>query len=60
MNWTEALEAMKQGHKVVNSYFCTGEYFHMIGGDVYGEDGVPMDGWYQDQDWQKSGWTVVS
>lgn len=59
MNWEQALEAMRQGHKVKNPYFCNGEYFHMVAGRVYGEDDVSMAGWYKGADWQWGGWSIV-
>lgn len=64
LSWEEAQKAMSEGKKVKHRYFSTEEYFHLVDGRIYGEDGVCMnDGfhtdWYTGEEWQKTGWAIV-
>ncbi|QIS79367.1 hypothetical protein HWD31_gp16 [Pantoea phage vB_PagM_SSEM1] len=59
MSWEEALQAMRDGKKVVHRHFCTGEWFEMKGGRIYCEGGYPMDKWFQNKDWQLTGWSIA-
>ena len=58
MSWEEAKSAMREGRKVRNSYFTSEEYFQMEDGRIVCEMGCLMDGWYRDEDWQKTGWSI--
>lgn len=59
MNYEQAVEAMKQGHKVRNAYFTKDEFFEMRNGRIVCEMGYPMAGWYRHEEWQDKGWSVV-
>ena len=59
MTYEEAIEAMKQGHKVHNENFTSDEFFEMKGGKVVCEMGYPMATCYRGEDWQKTGWCII-
>lgn len=59
MSWSEAIDAMEIGKTVRNEYFTREEWFEMRNGRLFAEDGCPMDGWYRNEDWQKTGWSIV-
>lgn len=59
MSWSDAIEAMENGKTVRNEYFSREEWFEMRNGRIFAEDGCPMDGWYRNEDWQKTGWSIV-
>ena len=42
MNKIEAIEAMKQGHKVTHEWFSSDEYIYMIDGEIYDESNYKM------------------
>jgi len=42
MNKIEAIEAMKQGHKVSHEWFSPDEYIYMIDGEIYDENDYKM------------------
>lgn len=60
LSWLEAIRVMESGHRVRNEYFTREEYFEMRDGRIYAEDGCSMHGWYRGEDWQKTGWSIVS
>lgn len=60
MNWSEAIEAMEKGKLVRNQHFTSEEWFEMRNGRLFAEDGCPMDGWYINEEWQKTGWSVIN
>lgn len=49
MTIDQALDAMKAGHKVANSYFTSNEYLHLVNGVITSEDGYDFDGWFKDR-----------
>lgn len=59
MSWHEAIEAMESGKTVRNEHFTHEEWFEMRDGRLFAEDGCPMDGWYRNEGWQNTGWSVV-
>lgn len=60
MTWEEAKQAMKEGKRVRQKYFCSEEFFEMRNGRIFAEDGCPMDNWYIGEDWQKEGFSIVN
>ena len=42
MNKIEAIEAMKQGHKVTHEWFSNDEYIYMKNGEIYDENDYKM------------------
>lgn len=60
MNWSQAIEAMEKGKIVRNEHFTNEEWFEMRNGRIFAEDGCPMDGWYCNENWQQSGWSVIN
>lgn len=56
MNWKEAKQAMREGKRVRNEYFTSDEWFEMVGGHIYAEDGCPMAGC---EAWQDEGWSTL-
>lgn len=59
MTYEEAIEAMKNGHRVRNENFTSDEFFEMKDGKIVCEMGYPMDTWYRGYDWQKTGWSIL-
>lgn len=59
LTWKEAQQAMREGKRVRNQYFTSDEWFEMVGGRIYAEDGCPMAGWYRGEAWQDEGWSVI-
>lgn len=59
LNWKEAQQAMREGKRVRNQYFTSDEWFEMVDGRIYAEDGCSMAGWYRGESWQDEGWSVV-
>lgn len=49
MTIDQALEAMKAGHKVANSYFTANEYLHLVNGVITSEDGYNFNAWFADR-----------
>lgn len=49
MTIDQALEAMKAGRKVANSYFTSNEYLHLVNGVVTSEDGYDFTEWFWDR-----------
>lgn len=39
LNWKEAQQAMREGKRVRNQYFTSDEWFEMVDGCIYAEDG---------------------
>jgi hypothetical protein len=60
MSWSEAIAAMEKGKVVRNEYFTREEWFEMRSGRIFAEDGCPMDGWYRNEGWQNTGWSVIA
>lgn len=47
MNKSEALQAMKEGHKVSREYFSSDEYIFINDmGHIMSEDGIPFEDWW--------------
>ena len=46
MTRKEAIEAMKQGHKVTQEYFSPDEYLYMKDGSIYSEENYNFGGIY--------------
>lgn len=59
MTFEEALKEAKKGKKIVNQYFCDGEYFEYKDGALVCELGYPMAGWYRGESWQDEGWRIL-
>ena len=60
MSWEEAQAAMREGKKVRNFYFSSCEFFRMDNGSIVCENGYSMSGWYRGEEWQKTGWSIIS
>ena len=70
MNKIEAIEAMKQGHKVTHEWFTDEEYIYMIDGEIYDENDYKMSCigannqlitfWTDrtDSSWVEGGWSI--
>lgn len=59
----EAVEAMKQGHKVTHQYFASNEYLYMDNGVITSEDGYDFDRWLlgtltPGTVWRDTGWRI--
>jgi len=59
MSWAEAISAMREGKNVRNCYFSSDEFFTMDNGSIVCENGYSMAGWYRDEEWQKTGWSII-
>lgn len=59
MNWEEAKKAMREGKRVRHQYFTSNEWFEMVNGSIFAEDGCSMLGWYLGEAWQDEGWSVI-
>lgn len=63
MSKTEAIQAMKEGHKVTHVYFADDEYIYMIGiFKIFTEEGYSID---SDEFWKyrqgesfETGWSI--
>jgi len=59
MTRLEALEAMKQGHKIIHRYFAPDEYLYMVDDNIKSEEGYDFDDWFEDgTDWKENSWSV--
>lgn len=58
MNWSQALSAMEKGLRVRHEYFTKEEYFELRDGRLTAEDGCSMRGWFRNEEWQKTGWSL--
>lgn len=59
LTWIQAQEAMREGKRVKNSNFTDEEFFYMVDGKIWDEQGYPMAGWYRGYDWQDEGWMII-
>ena len=63
MNKQEAVDAMKEGHKVAHSNFSSDEWMMRGGRGIIFEDGCqcsPSEFWqYRTEDWWDTGWRIV-
>ncbi|AHY25036.1 hypothetical protein AVV36_gp074 [Pectobacterium bacteriophage PM2] len=61
LNWEEAQQKMREGHRVKNAYFSSEEWFEMDHQNrIVDECGLRMAGWYRNEDWQNKGWAVCN
>ncbi len=58
MNREEALEAMKDGHKIMHEYFSPEEHFYMVNGNIIDESGYDWNFLFFKRDMYEKGWAI--
>ena len=62
MDKEQALQAMKDGHKITHIYFSDDEHLSIINNIITSEEGYNFNDWWHDnteqRKWTQTGWSI--